>query len=338
VPAIVVRHLHKTYRAPQREPGLRATLRHLVAPRYRTIEALRDVSFTVEPGEAVGYLGPNGAGKTTTLKILAGVLFPDAGEARVLDFTPWEGDHDFKRQIAFVMGRKGQLWWDLPALDLFLLFQEMYAVPEALFRRRLDDLTARFRVADLLTVPIRNLSLGERMKMELIAALLHGPQVLFLDEPTLGLDVLAQHEIRTLLRQQVEEDGLTLMMASHYMRDVEALCDRVILLEQGHIRFDGPLADLKARFAPHRRVEAVLSRPLPPGKTPPAARWLVNRAGPRMQWQMPRAEVPSFLHHLTAHYEITDLSVAEPSLEEVLRHLFDTPDAASGHSAPQEVF
>ena len=320
--AIVVRNLHKTYRAPQREPGLRAALRHLVAPRYRTVQALRGVSFTVRPGEAVGYLGPNGAGKTTTLKILAGVLFPDAGEVKVLGFVPWEGRPGFKKRIAFVMGRKGQLWWDLPALDLFHLFREMYEVPLPVFRRRLDDLAGRFRVTDLLSVPVRNLSLGERMKMELIAALLHGPQVLFLDEPTLGLDVMAQHEIRSLLRDYVREQGLTLLMASHYMRDVEAICDRVILLDQGQVRFDGPLGELKARYAPWQEVRVTLAAPPAAPDALPAAAWLVERAGPRLRWRVPRREVPGLLQQLTAQHEVVDLSVQEPALEDVLREAF----------------
>jgi len=322
-PAIVVHDLKKMYRAPQREPGLRAMLRHLVAPRYRTVTALDGVSFTLEAGEAVGYLGPNGAGKTTTLKILAGVLHPDGGQARVLGFVPWEGRTAFKRRIAFVMGRKGQLWWDLPALDMFRLFREMYEVPEPVFRRRLDDLAARFRVADLLTTPVRNLSLGQRMKMELIAALLHGPQVLFLDEPTLGLDVMAQHEIRTLLRGYVREQGLTLLMASHYMRDVEAICDRVILLDRGRIRFDGPLRDLKARYAPYREVAATLAAPPPAADALPATAWLVERTGPRLRWRVPRSEVPGLLQRLTASYEVEDLTVQEPALEEVLRQMYE---------------
>ncbi len=319
---IVVRNLHKTYRSPQREPGLRAALRHLVAPRYRTVQALRGVSFTIHPGEAVGYLGPNGAGKTTTLKILAGVLFPDAGEVEVLGFTPWEGRDAFKKRIAFVMGRKGQLWWDLPALDLFHLFREMYEVPPSVFRRRLDDLAERFRVTNLLSVPVRNLSLGERMKMELIAALLHGPQVLFLDEPTLGLDVMAQYEIRSLLREYVREQGLTLLMASHYMRDVEAICDRVILLDQGQIRFDGPLGELKARYAPFREVRATLTAPPNGSPSLPGAAWVVERTGPRLRWRLPREHVPLLLQQLTSQAEVVDLSVQEPALEDVLREVF----------------
>ncbi|HEY58493.1 MAG TPA: ATP-binding cassette domain-containing protein [Anaerolineae bacterium] len=317
--AIVVRNLHKTYRSPQRAPGLRAALRHLVAPRYRTVQALQGVSFTIRPGEAVGYLGPNGAGKTTTLKILAGVLFPDAGEVEVLCSVPWKGETTFKKQSAFVMGRKGQLWWDLPALDLFHLFREMYEVPLPVFRRRLDDLAGRFRVTDLLSVPVRNLSLGERMKMELIAALLHGPQVLFLDEPTLGLDVMAQHEIRALLRDYVRQQGLTLLMASHYMRDVEAICDRIILLDAGRIRFDGPLSDLKARYAPFREVRATLTTA---ARAVPAAAWLVERAGPRLRWRVPREQVPMLLQQLTAQNEVVDLSVQEPALADVLREAF----------------
>jgi len=317
--AISVSHLNKTYRAPIRLPGLKATLRHLIAPRYRTIHALKDISFTLSPGEAVGYLGPNGAGKTTTLKILAGVLFPDSGEVKVLGFTPWEGHTQFKKRIAFVMGRKGQLWWDLPALDFFHLLKEMYEIPHHNFQTRLGELAERFRVSRLLTVPIRNLSLGERIKMELIAAFLHYPQVVFLDEPTLGLDVMAQHEIRSLLRSYTKEEGITLLMASHYMRDVEEICERVILLEEGQIQYDGSLEEFKKRYSPMREIIATLTAEC----NLPGQNWLVEAKGLKRRWQVPHAEVPGLLQTLTSRCEIEDLTVREPALEDIMRRFFE---------------
>ena len=323
MPAISVHNLNKTYRSPLRPPGIKATLRHLIAPRYRTVHALKDVSFTLQPGEAVGYLGPNGAGKTTTLKILAGVLFPDSGEVKVLGFTPWEGHTQFKKRIAFVMGRKGQLWWDLPAMDLFHLLREMYEIPQNDFQKRVNELAERFRVGDLLTTPIRNLSLGERMKMELIAAFLHRPQVVFLDEPTLGLDVMAQHEIRSLLRTYSKEEGITLLMASHYMRDVEEICERVILLDEGQIRYDGSLSELKKRHSPMREIIATLKSHSPTRCNLLGQNWLVEANGLRRRWQVPRAEVPRLLQALTTQCEIEDLTVREPALEEIMRQFFE---------------
>src|SRR5437660_4865108 len=223
MPIIEAQGLSKTYRVFQKEPGLRGALRSLFRRRYKEVEAVVDVSFTIEPGEMVAFLGPNGAGKTTTLKMLSGLIYPTAGSARVLGFVPWERPDAFRRRFALIMGQKNQLWWDLPAGDSFHLHREIYSLPQAAFERTLGHLTELFAVEHLTRQPVRELSLGERMKMELIAALLHEPQLLLLDEPTIGLDVVAQVAIQRCLKEYNTTRGVTMLLTSPYLRDLDAL-------------------------------------------------------------------------------------------------------------------
>ena len=225
--------LTKTYRVFQKKEGVLAALRGLYKREYREVRAVDRISFAIEPGEMVAFLGPNGAGKTTTLKMLAGLVYPTSGEARVLDFVPWQRADLFRRQFSLVMGQKNQLWWDLPAADSFQLHREIYSIPQADFEKTLGELTELLGVAKLTRQAVRELSLGERMKMELIAALLHGPRLLLLDEPTIGLDVVAQAAIQKCLRDYHSQRGVTMLLTSHYMRDVEALCDRVLVINRG---------------------------------------------------------------------------------------------------------
>ena len=223
---IEARDLTKTYRVSQKQDGLRGALRGLYHREYKEVNAVKDVNFTIEPGEMVAFLGPNGAGKTTTLKMLSGLIYPTSGTAQVLGFVPWKRDDAFRRKFALVMGQKNQLWWDLPAADSFQLHREIYSLPVAEFNKTLADLTELLGVQKLTRQAVRELSLGERMKMELIAALLHQPDVLLLDEPTIGLDVVAQVAIQKCLKAYHAQRGVTMLLTSHYMRDVEALCDR----------------------------------------------------------------------------------------------------------------
>ncbi|MCS6849841.1 MAG: ATP-binding cassette domain-containing protein, partial [Gemmataceae bacterium] len=248
MPIIEAHNLTKTYRVFQKREGLLGALRGLVRREYREVHAVAGVSFTIEPGEMVGFLGPNGAGKTTTLKMLSGLIYPTSGEARVLGYVPWERADAFRRQFSLVMGQKNQLWWDLPAADSFQLHREIYSLPAVEFQRTLGELTELFGVKHLVRQPVRELSLGERMKMELIAALLHQPRLLLLDEPTIGLDVVAQAAIQRCLREYNSRRGVTMLLTSHYMRDVEALCDRVLVITHGRVVYDGPLARIVAEF------------------------------------------------------------------------------------------
>src|SRR5947209_19092922 len=248
MPIIEAQDLTKTYRVFQKKPGLRGALGNLFHRQYKEVRAVDGVSFSIEPGEMVAFLGPNGAGKTTTLKMLSGLIYPTSGAARVLGFVPWERADAFRRRFSLIMGQKNQLWWDLPAADSFQLHREIYSLPAEQFNRTLDELTGLFGVEELTRQPVRELSLGERMKMELIAALLHQPRLLLLDEPTIGLDVVAQVAIQKCLRDYHARRGVTMLLTSHYMRDVEALCSRVLVITHGTLVYDGPLSGLADRF------------------------------------------------------------------------------------------
>src|ERR687885_2736014 len=256
--AITAEHLSKTYRVKVRDPGLRGAVRALARPRYREVRAVDEVSFRIDQGEIVAFLGPNGAGKTTTLKMLTGLLYPTAGRAEVAGFDPWTGGAAFKRRIALVLGNKQQLLWDLPAEETFQLNRAIYAIPDTDYRERRDELVRLLDLGDVVDKPVRQLSLGERMKCELAASLLHRPEILFLDEPTLGLDVNAQEAIRGFLRAYRDRHGATVLLTSHYMADVTALASRVLIINRGHLLYDGALDALVARVAPSRRVELVL--------------------------------------------------------------------------------
>src|SRR3954453_6860734 len=246
--------LTKTYRVFQKKDGLLGAFRGLYRREYKEVRAVDRVSFSIEPGEMVAFLGPNGAGKTTTLKMLSGLIYPTSGTAQVLGFTPWQRLDAFRRRFALVMGQKNQLWWDLPAADSFQLHREIYSIPAAEFRATLDELTELLGVAKLTRQAVRELSLGERRKMELIAALFHQPQVLLLDEPTIGLDVVAQVAIQKCLRDYHARHGVTMLLTSHYMRDVEALCARVLVITHGSLVYDGPLAEIPRRFGQTKLV------------------------------------------------------------------------------------
>src|SRR5437016_10701988 len=241
MPIIQATGLTKVYRVSQKQPGFFGSLRGLIRRQTKEVRAVDGVHFTIEPGEMVAFLGPNGAGKTTTLKMLAGLIYPTSGSAHVLGFVPWDRLDAFRRRFSLVMGQKNQLWWDLPAADSFQLHREIYSLQRDAFTRVLGQLTELFGVGALLKQPVRELSLGERMKMELIAALLHQPQLLLLDEPTIGLDVVAQVTIQKCLKEYNARRGVTMLLTSHYMRDVEALCSRVLVITHGKVIHDGPL-------------------------------------------------------------------------------------------------
>src|SRR5437764_92724 len=263
MPIIEATGLTKTYRVFQKKPGLRGALRSLFRREYKEVRAVDGVNFSIEPGEMVAFLGPNGAGKTTTLKMLSGLIYPTSGAARVLGFVPWDRADAFRRRFSLIMGQKNQLWWDLPAADSFQLHREIYSLPTADFNQTVDDLTELFGVKQLTRQPVRELSLGERMKMELIAALLHRPRLLLLDEPTIGLDVIAQVAIQKCLRDYHASRGVTMLLTSHYMRDVEALCDRVLVITHGTLVYDGPLSGITDRFGRAKLVRLQFAQGIP---------------------------------------------------------------------------
>src|ERR1700704_5010634 len=257
-PPIYVRHLTKVFRVHEREEGLGATLRSLFKRTFKEVPAVQNVTFEIGEGEVVGFLGPNGAGKTTTLKMLSGLLYPTAGEVRVLGMTPWRRDRQLLGAITLVMGNRSQLVWDIPAADSMRVLQEIFQLPEERYRRTLGELSELLDLEPLLHKPVRNLSLGERMKVEFAAALIHQPRVLFLDEPTIGLDVTMQARIRRFVAEYTRRNGATILLTSHYMDDVVALCKRVIVIHRGRLLYDGPLADLAERMAPYKIITATL--------------------------------------------------------------------------------
>ena len=319
MPAIVARHLSKAFQVKVRDPGLRGAVAALFRPRWREVLAVRDVSFEIEPGEIVAFLGPNGAGKTTTLKMLAGLLFPTAGQALVAGFDPWTGGAPFKRRIALVLGNRQQLVWDLPAEETFLLNQAIYGIDAADFRARVDELVDLLDLAEVVDKPVRQLSLGERMKCELAAALL--------DEPTLGLDVTAQDAIRRFLGAYRERHGATILLTSHYMQDVTALASRVLIINHGHLLYDGALEALVARIARVKRLELVLG----PGVTAAALRSFGSVRSfhyPNAVLEVPREDAAATSARLLAALPVADLSIEDPPIEEVIRQAFEQTEGA----------
>jgi ABC-2 type transport system ATP-binding protein len=317
--AIQVNLLNKTYSVPEREQGLRASLRGLLHRQTRAVPAVQSISFSVGAGEIVGFLGPNGAGKTTTLKMLSGILHPTSGEATVLGHRPDRREKAFLRRIALVMGNRNQLQWDIPALDSFELNRALYRIPMAEFRRARDQFIELLDLGDLVRKPVRNLSLGERMKMEIAGALLHQPQVLFLDEPTIGLDVTMQRRIRTFLAEYNKRTGAAILLTSHYMADVEALCGRVIVIHHGRINFDGPLAGLIDRFAAYKTIGVTLQDPsvdLTPYGEP------AGMSEGRALLRVARADTSRITARLLNELPVTDLTVEEPLIEDVIERVF----------------
>ena len=319
-PQITVSHLTKTYRVPQREPGLRAAVRSLVHREYRDVEAVRDISFAITAGEVVGFIGPNGAGKTTTLKMLAGLLHPTGGDARVAGHVPWQRRPDYLRRISMVMGNKSQMLWDIPPLDTFLVLREIYRVPAAEFQQTLDELVALLDMSDLLTKPVRNLSLGERMKCEMVAALLHRPAVLFLDEPTLGLDVSIQRRLRRFIAEYNRRSGATVILTSHYMADVAELCPRVILIHHGVLLYDGPLGGLVERLAPFKLIRLTLDgardEALPDGLE------VIEQENGRLVLRAARRDTPALTARLLSTLPVIDLAVEDPPVDAVIDQIY----------------
>ncbi|HEY3109753.1 MAG TPA: ATP-binding cassette domain-containing protein [Chloroflexota bacterium] len=325
MPIIAATDLTKIYRYHQKEPGLRGSLASLL--RRRTLEriAVDGVSFRIEPGEIVGFLGPNGAGTTTTLKMLSGLLYPSRGQARVLGYEPVRREHPFLRRIALVTGQRGMLWWDIPAMEALLVQRDLYAVPGPEFRRSLAELAEMLEVEQLLRVQVRKLSLGERMKMELLAALIYRPEVVFLDEPTIGLDLVSQQRVRDFLRRLNRQQGTTILLTSHYMDDIEQLCPRVLLIDHGRLRFDGPLARLVEQAAPHKVVTAVFVEPPEPAALAQALGRLEPRPGDdprRLSLTVPRPRAAELAGRLLALGDVADLSVEDEPVEEIVRGLF----------------
>jgi ABC-2 type transport system ATP-binding protein len=321
--AIQVNGLCKEYRVYRKREGLLASFKGLFHRQYDAVYAVRDVSFSINAGEMVAFLGPNGAGKTTTLKLLSGLIYPTSGEATVLGHVPWKRENAYRRRFSLVMGQKNQLWWDLPAQESFRLHKEIYRIEADAFDRRIDELTDLLEVKKLIGQPVRELSLGERMRMELIAALIHSPDVLLLDEPTIGLDVVSQRKVQDFLKHYQREQGITVILTSHYMKDVEALCSRAVIINEGVLKHDGPLEEIVDRFSQHKIIELQF-----PGSTFPddlaIYGTIFEAKPPRVKLKVPRAKITEVLTSILTRYTIEDVSVQERPLEEVIAELFES--------------
>jgi ABC-2 type transport system ATP-binding protein len=323
MPVIEVSGLTKTFRTYKKQPGFSGAVKGLFRRRYEQLVAVDDVSFKIEPGELVGFLGPNGAGKTTTLKMLAGLLYPTGGSARVLGYIPWDRADGYRRQFALVLGQKNQLWWDLPARESLELNAKIYGIPPDRFARTVAEMSTMLAVKEKLDVSVRELSLGERMKMELMASLLHQPKVLFLDEPTIGLDVVSQKIVREFIRRHNAEQQTTILLTSHYMADIQALCDRVIIIDHGKIFFDGRLSEIVDRFADFKLVTIQCEK----ANDQPADRLarygeVVEKNAGTITFKVKRDRVIPVCKLLLDDLAVNDIDIQEVPIEEVIRQIF----------------
>ena len=321
--AIEVHRLSKVFRAKRKAAGFRGSLRALVRPQLQMVEALREVSFAMAPGELLGFIGPNGAGKSTTIKILTGILHPSGGEARVLGQVPWQERRRLAFQLGSVFGQRPQLWYHLPAMDTFLLFGEIYEVERRTLRRRIGELAEVFGLAELLDVPVRKLSLGQRMRCEVAASLLHGPHLLLLDEPSIGLDVVAKQGLRQAIQRLNEQEGMSVLLTSHDAGDIEALCQRVIIVNHGQIVFDDQVAALKRRYLKTKHVEARYERALAADFRIEGAQVLRQENGEvALSFDVRRTPAGAIVEQLSGAGNLIDLVISEPALEEVIREIY----------------
>lgn len=319
---ITVQKLKKYFTVAQKEPGLMGTVKSIVSPKHNTVRAVDDISFKIDEGELVGFIGPNGAGKTTTLKMLSGILYPTGGFVKVLDHIPWHREEEFLKSITLVMGQKNQLWWELPPIDSFFLNRAIYDIPKNEFRETLDELTSLLEVENLLNTPVRKLSLGQRMRMELIAALLHRPRVLFLDEPTIGLDLVAQEKVREFIAAYNQKHNATILLTSHYMADIERLATRIVIINQGKIIFDGKLEKILDRWSREKVIRVVFEN-VPNKEDLTKIGKVVVYDFPRVEIRVSRNTAPLAASELLQKFEVVDLTIEELPIEEIIRKIFE---------------
>ncbi len=323
MPIIEVENLSKIYRTQKRLPGLAGAVKGLFSRDYTEVRAVDGVSFNIEEGELVGFLGPNGAGKTTTLKMLSGILYPTSGTAKVMGFIPSDRKNEYRRQFALVMGQKNQLWWDLPAQESLFLNKEIYGVSDTDYKETLDEMTELLQVKHLLGIMVRELSLGERMKIELIASLLHRPRVLFLDEPTIGLDVVAQKNIREFIKDYNRRTKTTILLTSHYMNDIQALCDRVVVINHGKKVFDGLLETVVERFSQTKRITITFKDGGVSPEQLAAFGKVLESTKVKAVLQVPREEVKKASNEILNRFDVDDINIEEVPIEEVIEKVFE---------------
>lgn len=318
---ISVKDLKKYYRVHHKEPGLTGSIRSLFHRKYIDVKAVDGISFEINEGELLGFIGPNGAGKTTTLKVLSGLLYPTSGEVKVLGYEPFKRQEDFQKKISLVMGQKNQLWWDLPAWESFILNKEIYEISQKKFEDVVKNLSEMLEVEDILKVQVRKLSLGQRMKCELIAALLHQPEVLFLDEPTIGLDVLAQKNMRDFIKEYNKKFNATIVLTSHYMADVKELCKRVIIINEGKILYDGLLEDIVEKLAPYRIIKVDFEQEVDKDKLAKFGD-MQKYDGVHAEVQVSKHEVAKKAAKILSSFSISDLTIEDPAIEDIIRQIF----------------
>ena len=329
---IQVRDLSKVYRTYRKQSGFWGAVKGLIHRKYDLTEAVRQVSFDIDEGELVGFMGPNGAGKTTTLKMLSGLLYPSSGNATVLGHVPWERHDDYRRRFALLLGQKNQLWWDLPARESLALNARIYGIPDEQWTRTMKEMSEMLDVGDKLDVMVRELSLGERMKMELIASLLHQPQVLFLDEPTIGLDVISQKTVRDFLKHLNKTKGTTIILTSHYMADIQELCRRVMIIDHGKLFYDGDLRGILDRFVDEKRINILIENP--PDTLPKAYQeigQIESYTDGKLQIRVKRKEVIRASKALLDMLPVADLNIEEVPIEEVIRQIYSNNDERSAN-------
>lgn len=323
---ISVKNLKKYYQVHQKEPGLSGSVKSLFSRKYYDVKAVDDVSFDIAEGELIGFIGPNGAGKTTTLKVLSGLLYPTSGKVDCLGFTPWERKSAYQKQFSLVMGQKNQLWWDLPAMESLNLNKAIYEVSNDQYKKTLDELVELLEVQDILKIQVRKLSLGQRMKMELIAALIHSPKILFLDEPTIGLDVVMQKKMRDFIKEYNMRYNATIILTSHYMDDVKELCKRVIVIDHGKVLFDGPLEKIIQKYADTKTLSVILEKPVDQQDFEKIGK-VVSYEFPKVVISVKRNKISEAAALLLKDFPVDDLNIEEVEIEEIIRHLFNDANA-----------
>ena len=333
MPAIQVTDLRKTFQTKRKAAGMRGSMRALVRPEYNTVEAVRGLTFQMEPGELLGFIGPNGAGKSTTIKILTGILHPTSGQATVLGYVPWKERQKLAYHIGTVFGQRPQLWYHLPAIDTFTLFGKIFEMDDRDTKMRIDQLAEAFEIRDLLETPVRKLSLGQRMRCEVAASLLHRPRLLLLDEPSIGLDVVAKQHIRDAIREMARLENVGVLLTSHDAGDLEALCRRVIIINHGQIVYEDKVSSLKRKFLTSKLVEVRYAGQVPPDFSLDGVELLkVGHYGVKLRFDTRKTSVEAVLAHLTSAGSVVDITISDPPLEEVIAKIYQTQDVTLASS------
>lgn len=322
-PIIVVKDLKKTYKTHKREQGLKNAIKSLFRREYETKHALKGISFEIEKGEILGFIGPNGAGKSTTIKVLSGVLYPSSGEVRVMGFIPWKDRVEYVKNIGVVFGQKEQLWWDLPAVDTFYLHKELYDIPEKVFKKRMAHMVKIMRVEDIMKTPVRDMSLGERMKCKIIAALLHNPKLVFLDEPSIGLDIVSKERLRDFIIDVNKKYGTTFLITTHDMQDIEKLCKRIIIINNGEIVCDSLLESIKKNYVKNKIIEVKSEDSLVDFKLNGCKIIDRKKYQIKIELDLKKQKIKNVIDYILSHFDVADIIIKDPPIEEIIKKIYE---------------